>query len=258
MKIVVTIKQILDPSGFTVNRKREKIFINREDYITNPADLNALEMALQIKDGRADVEVIALSLGPARADDTLREAIARGADRGVLISDSALADLKPDTGGAARLMAAALDEIGDVSLVMCGAVALDSGAGELPGRLAEALGWPVLADVLAVGEAGNGRVSVTGRSARLAADLPALLTVPHHANRPRHIYGARAINAFGEGMVLTWGLDGLGLTADQLEPRTRAGGRRFPPERALGTRLEGSLEQVVESLVTQLKANELI
>ena len=44
-RIVVTIKQILDPSGFTVNRKREKIFVNREEYIVNPADLNALEVA---------------------------------------------------------------------------------------------------------------------------------------------------------------------------------------------------------------------
>ena len=75
VKIVVTIKQILDPSGFTVNRRRERIFVNREEYIINPADLNALEMALRLKDGRDDVEVIALGLGPPRVDDALREAI---------------------------------------------------------------------------------------------------------------------------------------------------------------------------------------
>lgn len=258
MKIIVTIKQILDPSGFTVNRKREKVFVNREEYIINPADLNALEIALRVKDGRDDVEVIALGLGPARVDDALREAIARGADRAVLISDPALADLKVDTSGAVRLMAAAVGKLGDVSLVVCGGVALDSGAGELPGRLAEALGWPMLVDVHTIDEINAGVVRASQRTVRLEADLPALLTVPRNTNEPRYIHGARAMNAYREGQVVTWGLDDLGFTPNDLEPVTGVGGRRFPPERALGTRLEGSVAEAVESLVAQLRANELI
>ncbi len=259
MKIVVTIKHILDPSGFTVNRRRERVFVNREEYIINPADLNALEMALQAKDERDDVEVIGLGLGPPRVDDALREAIARGADRAVLITDPALADLKADTAGAARLMAAAVKKIGDVSLVVCGAVALDSGAGELPGRLAEALGWPILTEVYTLDEINNDGVRASQRALRLEATPPALLTVPRDANEARHIYGARAINAYREGdQVVAWSLDDLGFTPDDLEPLTSVGGRRFPPERALGTRLEGSVEEAVENLVAQLRANELI
>jgi electron transfer flavoprotein beta subunit len=258
MKIVVTVKQILDPTGFTVNRRREKIFVNREEHIVNPADLNALEMALRIKDEKADVEVIALGLGSPRVDDALREAIGRGADRGVLISDPALADLKPDAGGAARLMAAALEKAGEVDLLISGAVALDSGARELPGRLAEVLGWPMLPEVLTVNEIEGGMLRASRQTTQLETTLPALLTVPRDANRPRHIYGARAINAYDDQLVVTWGLDDLGFTRDQLEPKTSAGGRRFPPERALGTRLDGSIDEVVESLVVQLRANELI
>jgi electron transfer flavoprotein beta subunit len=259
MKIVVTIKQILDPSGFTVNRRRERVFVNREEYIINPADLNALEAALRVKDEHAGVEVIALGLGPPRVDDALREAIARGADHAVLISDPALADLKAGAAGAARLMAAVVEKIGDVSLVMCGAVALDSGAGELPGRLAEALGWPMLAEVITLDEMGHDVLRASQRGLRWEADLPALLTVPRDANEPRHIYGARAINAYRkEDQVVTWGLDDLGFIPDDLEPMTQAAGRRFPPERALGTRLEGSVEEAVKSLVAQLRANELI
>jgi electron transfer flavoprotein beta subunit len=258
MKIVVTIKQILDPSGFTVNRRREKVFVNREEYIINPADLNALEMALGIKDNHDAVEVTGLGLGPPRVDDALREAIARGADSAVHITDPALPDLKADTAGAARLMAAAVEKIGDVSLVMCGAAALDSGAGELPGRLAEALGWPMLSEAYTLDEINHDLVRVSRRVSRLEADLPALLTVPRNANQPRHIYGVRAINAYREGQVITWGLEDLGFAPDDLEPLTTIGGRRFPPERALGTRLEGSIEEAVESLVAQLRANELI
>jgi electron transfer flavoprotein beta subunit len=278
VKIVVTIKQMLDPSGFTVNRRRERVFVNREEYIINPADLNALEAALRVKDDHAEVEVIVLGLGPPRVDDALREAIARGADRAVLITDSALpaparpgsrqragvaqaqvADLKADTAGSARLMAAAIEKIGDVSLVMCGAVALDSGAGELPGRLAGALGWPMLAEVTTLDEMSHGVVRASQRGLRWEADLPALLTVPRDANEPRHIYGARAINAYREqDQVVTWGLNDMGFIPDDLEPMTQAAGRRFPPERALGTRLEGSVEEAVKSLVAQLRANELI
>ena len=257
-KIVVTIKQILDPTGFSVNRKHEKVFVNREEYVVNPADLNALEMALCLKDGRPDTEVIVLGLGPGRVDDALREAMARGADSGVLISDPALADLKTDAAGAARLMAAAVHKLGEVSLVICGAAALDSGAGELPGRLAEELDWPVLADVHSLDEMAHDRLRAASRAAKLEADLPALLTVPRGANQPRHMHGARAMVVYRTGQVLTWGLADLGLTPDELQPTTRVVGRRFPPERALGTRLEGSLDEVVQSLVAQLRANELI
>ena len=258
MKILVTIKQILDPSGFKVNRRRERIFVNREEYIINPADLNALEMALRFKDNNDDVEVIALGLGPDRSDDALREAIARGADRAVLISDPALADLKTDAAGAARLMAEAVEKIGDVSLVICGAVALDSGAGELPGRLAEALGWPMLAEVRTIDEVKDNLLRATRSALRVETDLPALLTVPQDANEPRYIHGLRAINAYREGQVVTWGLEVLALSPDDLEPLTSVAGRRFPPERALGNRLEGSMEENVESLVAQLRAKELI
>ena len=76
MKIVVAMKQVLDPRGFTVNRKAEKIFVNREEWITNPADLCALEAALALKD-KLGAEVVVLSGGPARAGDALRDAWAR-------------------------------------------------------------------------------------------------------------------------------------------------------------------------------------
>ncbi len=253
MKIVVAIKQILDPTGFTVNRKRERIFVNREEYIVNPADLNALETALGVRDDNHDVEVIALSLGPPRVEDALRETIARGADRGVLISDPALADLKADAAGAARLMASAVEKIGDVNLVICGTLALDSVAGEIPGRLAEALGWPLLPEVHAIDGVDGVVVRASQREIQWEAALPAVLTVPRDANEPRHIYGARAMTAYREGLVTRWGLEDLGFTPDEFEPLTCVTGQRFPPERMPGTRLEGTLEEAVASLLTQLR-----
>jgi len=101
-------------------------------------------------------------------------------------------------------------------------------------------------------------VYCTQQAVHSEADLPALLTVPRDANQPRHIYGARVVNAYRGGEIAAWDLDDLGISPDDLEPLTRVSGRRFPPERTLGTRLEGSLDEAVESLVTQLQARELI
>jgi len=89
MKIVVAIKQVLDPLGFTVNRKAEKIFVNREEYVINPADKCALEAALHIKDATG-AEVVVLCGGPDRADEALRQAWAMGADQGVHLTDKLL------------------------------------------------------------------------------------------------------------------------------------------------------------------------
>ncbi len=92
--VVVPIKQILDPSGITIRRDRERIFINRRDYIIDPASKAAIEAALRLRDAVAGkdedgggAEIIAISMGEPRADDALREALAMGCDRAILLTD---------------------------------------------------------------------------------------------------------------------------------------------------------------------------
>ena len=144
MRVIVPIKQILDPTGFVVNRRRERIFINREEYIINPCDKNALEEALRLKDERG-AEVIAISLGEPRADDALREALAMGADSAILLSDETLA--QADISAAAKALAAAIERIGGYDLVLLGEGSADTSAGQMGPRLAEALGLPQVCSV---------------------------------------------------------------------------------------------------------------
>src|SRR5512136_2961338 len=156
MKIVVAIKQVLDPRGFTVNRKAEKIFVNREEYIINPADRCALEVALRLKDA-AGAEVIVLAGGPERAGDAVRQAWAMGADRGIHLTDKLF--VEADGLMAAKLLAAAIRKLGDIDLALTGDRALDTGADDIGPRLAEALCWPhILAARTA--EINNGSVRV--------------------------------------------------------------------------------------------------
>src|SRR3990172_4488502 len=93
MRIVVCVKQVLDPRVFTVNRKAEKVFVNREEYVLDPASKVALRVAATVKsaleasNGSTPPEIVAISLGPDPVDDALREAMAFGAGRAIHLKE---------------------------------------------------------------------------------------------------------------------------------------------------------------------------
>jgi electron transfer flavoprotein beta subunit len=244
MRIVVAIKQVLDPHGFTVNRKAEKIFVNREEYIINPADKCALEAALQLKDA-AGVEVIVLCGGPDRAVDALRQAWAMGADGGVHLSDALFASA--DGLVAARLLAAAVRKLGDVELVLTGERALDTGAGEVGPRLAEALGWPHILSAHTV-EVADGIVKAIAAEGKgffaVEAQRPAVVVVASGANKPRYANAARVINSHREWNPEVWNAAHLGLNQAELTAAVEKRGQAFPPERQRGTLLDSPTELV--------------
>jgi electron transfer flavoprotein alpha/beta subunit len=258
MRIIVPIKQILDPSGMTVNRRAERIFINREEYIINPNDKNALEEALKLKDEQG-AEVVAVTMGPERADDALREALAMGADSAFLLTDEAFE--KADISVATTVLGKAIQKIGDYDLILAGCQAADTGAGQLGPRLAEYLGLPQITEVREV-VVGDGKVRARrnrGRGyAEAEASLPALLTVAQDANQPRYPPGARIMNAYREWEVTVWRGSDLGLEAADLQPLTEEKRISFPPERELGTKITGAPEEAARELVQHLKAGRVI
>ncbi|MGZ8438961.1 MAG: FAD-binding protein, partial [Candidatus Limnocylindrales bacterium] len=150
--------------------------------ITNPADLHAVEAALQLAD-----EVCALSMGPARADETLREALAAGANRAVLLCDHVLAG--SDTWATANALAAAIEWIGGADLVLCGISAIDGETGQVGPSVAQRLGWPQATgcESLAIeGESLSARRVVEGGYERLRLPLPAVVTVSETGFAPRY------------------------------------------------------------------------
>ena len=275
MRIIVPIKQILDPSGMTVNRRRERIFINREEYIINPNDKNALEEALKLKDEQG-AEVMAVTMGPERADDALREAMAMGADSAFLLTDEAFE--KADISVATTVLGKAIQKIGDYDLILAGCQAADTGARQLGPRLAEYLGLPQITEVRELVAAGDGKVKArcnracpeprSERSRRgsrrgqgyaeVEASLPALLTVAQDANEPRYPTGAGIINAYRKWEVTVWGASDLGLEAEDLKPLTEEKRISFPPVREFGTKITGAPEEAARELVQHLKASRVI
>lgn len=258
MRIVVTIKQILDPEGITVNRRRERIFINREDRIINPADKCALEAALRLKDAHG-AEVIALSLGRPSADDALREALALGADQAVLISDKALAGIDAPT--AAVVLARAVERLAPFDLVLVGQTAADTGGDQTAGRLAELLGLPQVLHAISL-TFDSERLKVVrlwdNQPIMVAVGLPALAAVSPLAPPARYPHGARILNAYRQMQVSVWTAGDLGLTAEELTPNIESRGQVFPPERELGNVIEGAPEQMAGEILALLRQRRLI
>jgi electron transfer flavoprotein beta subunit len=258
MKIVVILGQVLDPSGIVVNRRRGRIFVNREEYVMQPADACALEAALKIKDS-GDSEVIALPRGlllddAAGSADVLRQALSMGADRAIHFAGQT--DGSCDEAVATRLLAAAVERLDGVDLILTGATTLDTGQSQLGPRLAGALGWPQIVDAWAVSLVGGHVEAVCREGAGyvvLEADLPAVVTVHSGALKPRYPDGVRLINVYrDEGAVEQWGVDEL-VGTDDLAPLLERRGQDFPPVRERGLRLEGTPQEMAEALAGELR-----
>jgi electron transfer flavoprotein alpha subunit len=177
------VKQVPDLRGAPIGvRPDGTIDRERAAAITNPADLHALEAALNMAD-----EVWALSMGPAAAEAALREAVSLGATRAVLICDRILAG--SDTWATANALSAAIRKLGPVDLVLCGISALDGETGQVGPEVATRLGWPQATGCESLELAGTSVVTrriVEGGFERLRVPLPAVVTVAETAFAPRY------------------------------------------------------------------------
>jgi electron transfer flavoprotein beta subunit len=255
MRIAVILGRVLDPAGIVVNQRRGRIFVNREEYVMQPADRCALEAALQIKNG-GDAEVIALPRSLLPDDDVLRQALSMGADRAIHFVGR-IGNLPYGDAVAARLLAAAVERLGAADLILTGATTLDTGQSQLGPRLAEALGWPQIVDSWAVRVVGDHVETVcqsgVGDYVIFEADLPAVVTVHPGALDPRYPDGVRLINVYrDEGAVDRWDIADLVDTGD-LAPLLEKRGQDFPPERERGVRLEGTPEEMAQALAGELR-----
>jgi len=260
MKIIVLIKQILDPAGISVNRRRERIFSENAGLIINPADRRALEAALRLKDAE-EAEVVALSLGAPAAEDALREALALGADSACRIDVGGVCDTPlPDAAGAALALARGVQQIGGYDLILAGQAAADSGGEQVAGRLAELLGVTQVMEALELewGDAGLTALRRwNGERRRVSVPLPAVIAVSPDAPAARYAHGARIINAYRQWGVTTWTPADLGLGAEELAPAVESRATKFPPPRELGARVGGTPAQAAAEVAAQLRARRL-
>jgi electron transfer flavoprotein beta subunit len=261
MKIIVCIKQVLGAELARFDPRTHKMVRSAENSYINPNDLFALEMAVQLRQTYGG-HITAVTMGPPISEEVLRDAMALGVDRGVMLCDQRFGG--GDTLATSYVLGMGIRKTGDFDLVLCGTESTDSDTGQVGPQLAEELELPQVTGVEKIEKAGElFRVERLSDGFREVIEVgpPALLTISREAVVPRlpgldgiqEAYDGRQIDCFNledlgadEARV---GLDGSGTWVSSLDS---------VPRQKRCELIEGDTRQQVEVLMNKLLDKNLI
>ena len=266
MRIYVCVKQVPDTSGKVAVNPDGTLNRASMQTITNPDDMNAVEAALKLKD-ETGCEVIVVTMGPAPAASMLREAMAMGADRAVLVSAREFGG--SDTYATSQILAAAIDTIGleKDDIVMCGRQAIDGDTAQVGPQIGEKLHLPQItyaADIKVEGETVTVQRMLEDGYMTIKTKTPCLITCIKELNAPRYLSVAGAFEAYSKPMHIysyetlkdhalidktTIGL--AGSPTNILKSFT-------PPQKGAGMMLEGDDKATCEKLAGILAGKHII
>jgi electron transfer flavoprotein beta subunit len=227
--------------------------------VVNPWDEYALEEAiLQAKAGGGKAVVVAI--GPELHNDALKHSLAMGLDEAARVWDTALQDA--DSLAYATVAAAAVNKIGDVSLVICGKESVDVGTDQHIFQIARKLGWTLLSyvsKIVAIDYAAKTikveRLLEEGKEV-VTARLPAVVSVMKDINEPRYpsFIGIRKAS---KAVIPQWSLADLGISAPPVHSRVAAF-RNLPPRDSKSEIIEGTPEEQAAKLVDRLLEEKVL
>jgi electron transfer flavoprotein beta subunit len=253
MKIVICLKQV--PAREAVLRlNAASTWIQDADisFEINEPDIYALEEALRLKE-KYGGEVVVCSLGPQRAQQAIKEALAKGADRAVHLDDPAFQGLDPR--GAARALAAAIRNE-HPALVLTGLQSDDCGFAQTGVILAELLGVPhstIIMEIQIDGSRLRAKRELEGGWFQwIELPLPALLTIQSGINKPRYASLKGILAAKNKPLKKLTAAD-LGLTTEDLAPRQKISRVYVPAKKGHTEFLVGRPKEIATRLVDKLK-----
>ena len=262
MKIIVCVKQVPDTSGkVAVNPDGT---LNRASMaaITNPDDLNAVEAALTLKE-QTGAEVVIVSMGPPPAEAMLREVLARGADRAVLVSAREFGG--SDTYATSQILAAAINKIGveKDDIVMCGRQAIDGDTAQVGPQIAEKLGLPQVsyaADIKKDGDTLTVKRMLEDGYMTIKVKTPCLITCIKELNQPRYMSVGGIFECYEKPYYNTLKDDPLiDPTTICLKGSPTNIFKSFtPPQKGAGMMLEGADKDTCDKLAGILAGKHLI
>jgi electron transfer flavoprotein beta subunit len=258
VKIVVCIKQVPDTEA-EVKWDIPKGTLNRGgmDPITNPFDEFALEEALLTRE-KYDGEIVAITMGPEKATDVLRNALALTANEVHRLSDDSFAG--SDTFATSYVLASAIKKLGDVDVIFCGKQSTDGNTGVVGAELASLLGFSQLTYVSKVRsiDAANKKIvverAIEGGVEVVEAKLPAIVSVIKGINEPR-LPNLMGIRKAAKIEIPQWNADELGVDKGKVGTAgssTKVVEIAVPPPRGAGEILKGELEEVAATVVDKL------
>jgi electron transfer flavoprotein beta subunit len=258
MKVLVTVKEVREVADdFEIDGT--SIDESYLEYDLNEWDDYAVEEAVQLQEGDVADEVVAVTIGPERSEETIRMALAKGADRAVRVWDDALDDVEfLGVDAKAELLAAVVEEE-DPDLVLSGVQADDDQFGATGVALAERLGfeWAAVVnsldhDAVAEGTASLRRELEGGVEELTDVELPAVLTIQTGINEPRYA-SLRGIRQAQRKEIAPRTLADVGLDADVLTGAVELTGMYEPESESDATFFEGAAGDQASELADLLE-----
>ncbi|MCG7349666.1 electron transfer flavoprotein subunit beta/FixA family protein [Sphingomonas sp. ACRSK] len=244
MKLLVPVKRVLDYNVKPrVKADGSGVDLANVKMSMNPFDEIAVEEAIRLKEKGVATEVVVVSIGEPKAQDTLRTALAMGADRAILIT----ADVRPEPLGVAKLLAKVVEEE-QPQLVILGKQAIDDDNNQTGQMLAALLGWgqgTFASKVEVEGDTANVTREVDGGLETVALPLPAIVTTDLRLNEPRYASLPNIMKAKSKPLAQKTPADyGVDLT-----PRITILKVEEPAKRAAGIKVDD-----VDALVDKIKS----
>ena len=266
MKIIVCVKQVPDTSGKVAVNPDGTLDRASMQTITNPDDLNAVEAALKLKD-ETGCEVVVVTMGPPPAEGMLREILARGADKAVLVSAREFGG--SDTYATSQILAAAIDTIGveEDDIVICGRQAIDGDTAQVGPQMAEKLNLPQItyaADIKKEGNTITVQRMLEDGYMTIKVQTPCLITCIKELNEPRYMSVGGVFEAYSKPMEV---FDYNALKDDPLIDATTIGLKGSPtniltsftpPQKGAGMMLEGDGKETCDQLAAILAKKHII
>ena len=221
MKIIVCIKQVPDPqassSGTKVDSEAMRVVVPQgTPPVMSPYDENALEAAIRLKDAHG-ASITVISAGRNLAKPVLRKALAVGADELILLQDAAFENLS--SYATAHILAAAIQQIGDYDLILCGRQAADTDAGQVGSGIAHILNLPCVTAACGI-ELCDGKVLVrrvvSDGTEEVVTPLPAVITASSEIGEMRYP-GVKEIMAAQKAPITVRSAQDLGVDVVRLK-----------------------------------------
>lgn len=259
MNIVVCIKQVPDTTEIRLDPATGTMIRTGVPSIMNPDDKGGLETALRLKD-KHGASVTVITMGPPQADEILREAMAMGADRAILLTDRKFAGA--DTLATSNALAGALRKL-EYDMIITGRQAIDGDTAQVGPQLAEHLDLPQVTYVEEVEV--NGKDVAVKKSTEegyqiVETQTPCLLTVLASAVKPRYMTVRGILETYGRE-VEVWGFDHIEVDETKLGlggSPTRVMKSFGKSAKAAGELHEGTPEELAEVIIAKLREKFII
>jgi len=250
MNIIVCIKQVPDTTEVRLNPETGTLIRDGVPSIINPDDKAGLEAALDMKDAHG-AHITVITMGPPQADVALREALAMGADKAILLTDRAFAGA--DTLATSTTLAAAIRKL-DYDLVIAGRQAIDGDTAQVGPQIAGHLDLPQVSYVAGLEKKDNSVIlkrQFEDSYHMIQVEMPCLITTLSEMNKPRYMRVGGIMDAYNEKVVEKW-------TLEDIEVDTTKIGLKGSPTKVKKSFTKGSKPAGEKHEVSPQEAGKLI